>query len=96
MYLLHSIYYNETYLSSNSAKGADEPNRIRRLERISDEYEIMHSRLLINPSNIISLHDSTGRLTVMWEKEPTEEEKTLVSSMWKLEKQNSIEHKAKG
>jgi hypothetical protein len=61
---------------------ADE--RLRTLRKMLTYHELKH---------IYMLHDHKGTLTVVWEKEPTKEEKETVSDGWSFFCEYEVEHK---
>ena len=61
---------------------ADE--RLRTLRKMLIYHELKH---------IYMLHDHKGILTVIWEKEPKEEEKQIIMAGWKFFCEYEIEHK---
>ncbi|GAB1858382.1 hypothetical protein MHTCC0001_32190 [Flavobacteriaceae bacterium MHTCC 0001] len=83
----------DTILTSSDGSGTNENQRIKRLERVVKAYNIFKYGLNLKVLVLIdSLHDHKGLLTVTWKEKPDEEEKTLIKSLWAIEKEYEIEH----
>jgi len=73
-------------LTSSSGSGQNEPFRINRLEKVLKIYNIQ-----IADSNdqelteMVSLHDHKGELSVTWTNEPTDEQKHILGLLWELQ-----------
>lgn len=59
-------------------------DRLRTLRKMLSYHELKH---------IYMLHDHKGNLCVIWEKQPTLEEKYIISNAWEFFNEYNIEHK---
>jgi hypothetical protein len=83
-------------LTSSSGSGQNEPFRINRLEKVSKIYNIQIADSNDQElSEILSLHDHKGELTVTWTNEPTDEQKHIIGLIWELQNElgENVVHK---
>ena len=87
------IYQENTYnlftrpIELIRTDGSGRTHNTDRLERLS---KIVQSIPLIN--DVSKLHDHKGELRVTWEKEPEEDEKRIMDSLWSLFNEAQTKH----
>ena len=83
-------------LTSSSGSGQNEQVRINRLEKVLKIYNIQIEELNDQElSEIISLHDHKGELSITWNNEPTDEQKSITGQIWQLQNElgENVVHK---